>query len=113
MTNDSIRVVVCGDEGVGKSSLITTLVKDTFVPNIQKVLPPITIPKDVSQSPLDSSPSSTVIIDTSSDPLESEALDRELKRADVIWLVYAGHYSCERISLFWMPYFRSRGVNVS
>ena len=41
---DSVRIVVCGDENTGKSSLITALVKDIFVSGkIQPVLPPITI----------------------------------------------------------------------
>jgi mitochondrial Rho GTPase 1 len=30
----------------------------------------------------------------------------------VILLVYSDHYSYERVALFWMPYFRSLGVNV-
>ncbi|CCJ28388.1 unnamed protein product [Pneumocystis jirovecii] len=32
-----IRIVVVGDDHVGKSSLITSLVKETFVSNIQKI----------------------------------------------------------------------------
>lgn len=39
-----MRIVVCGDENTGKSSLITSFVKDIFVSGkIQPVLPPITI----------------------------------------------------------------------
>lgn len=41
---ESVRVVVCGDENTGKSSLIASFVKDLFVSGkIQPVLPPITI----------------------------------------------------------------------
>jgi GTPase SAR1 family protein len=41
---DTVRIVVCGDEGTGKSSLITCLVKDHFRPTkIQPTLPPLTI----------------------------------------------------------------------
>lgn len=84
--------------------------KDVFVPNIQSVLPPITIPKEFTSTP-DAS-TATVVVDTSSDPLEAQTLQQEIKRASVIWLVYSGHYTCERISLFWMPLFRSMGVNL-
>lgn len=87
------------------------MVKDVFVPNIQSVLPPITIPREFSSLP--NSPSSTIIVDTSADPMERATLQQEIKRANVIWLVYSGHYTCERITLFWMPFFRSMGVNVS
>ncbi|KAG5362254.1 Mitochondrial Rho GTPase 1 [Yarrowia sp. C11] len=112
MTNDVIRIVVCGDEGVGKSSLITSLIKDTYVPNIQKLLPPITIPKGFSSSP--DAPLSTVIVDTqfSNSPADAEHLHREIRQAHVIWLVYSDHYSCERVSIFWLPYFRNLGVNL-
>jgi mitochondrial Rho GTPase 1 len=108
--SDTIRVVVCGDDGVGKSSLITSLVKDSFVPNIQPVLPPITIPREFS--PLSDGPGSTVIVDTSALLSDRAALQKEIRRATVIWLVYSDHYTCERISLFWIPLFRSMGVNL-
>lgn len=111
MTNETIRVVVCGDEGVGKSSLITSLIKDTFVPNIQAVLPPITIPPEFSGGDGGSSPS-TVVVDTSSLPQDRPTLQKEIRRATVIWLVYSDHYTCERVSLFWLPFFRSLGVNL-
>lgn len=94
--------------GVGKSSLITALIKDTFVPNIQSVLPAITIPRDFSSSPY--SPNSTVLIDTNSQDVP--ALQKEIRKADVIWLVYSDHYTYERISLYWMNIFRSMGVNL-
>lgn len=110
MNNDTIRVVVCGDEGVGKSSLITSLVKDVFVPNIQATLPPITIPSEYSTSP--DIPYTTVLVDASSLIQDRQQLQKEIRRATVIWLVYSDHYTCERISLFWLPFFRSMGVNL-
>lgn len=108
MTKETIRVVICGDDGVGKTSLIVSLVKGQFIPNLQAVLPPVTIPRDFSSSPY--SPKNTVLIDTdNSDPL---AIQRELKNADVIWLVYSDKDSYERISLYWMITFRSLGLNI-
>jgi len=84
------------------------LIKDTFVPNIQSVLPTITIPRDFSSSPY--TPNSTVLIDTNSQDVP--ALQKEIRKADVIWLVYSDHYTYERISLYWMNIFRSMGVNL-
>ncbi|GMM28374.1 ERMES complex Ca(2+)-binding regulatory GTPase [Martiniozyma asiatica (nom. inval.)] len=99
--HNTLRIVICGDEGVGKSSLITALVKEKYVPNIQHVVPPVVIPRLDRQ---------TVLVDTSADNLSQ--LHYEIRQADSIWLVYADHYTYERISLYWIPLFRSLGVNL-
>lgn len=105
----TVRIAVCGDEGCGKSSLITSLVKDTFVSSrIQAVLPQITIPPTLSTP----DNVTTVIADTSALPAERPVLAREIRKSNVILLVYSDHYSYERVALFWLPYFRSLGVNV-
>ncbi|GAB7355322.1 hypothetical protein MBLNU459_g5854t1 [Dothideomycetes sp. NU459] len=104
-----VRLCVCGDEGTGKSSLITSLVKDVFVTTrIQPVLPPISLPPSLG------TPESvtTAIVDTSALPQERENLRKEIRKCNVILLVYSDHYSYERVALFWLPYFRSLGVNV-
>lgn len=104
-----MRICVCGDEGTGKSSLITSLVKDVFVTNkIQSVLPQITIPPSIGTP----ENVTTTIVDTSALPQERNTLRKEIRKSNVILLVYADHYSYERVALFWMPYFRSLGVNV-
>ena len=104
-----MRVCVCGDEGTGKSSLIASLVKDVFVANkIQSVLPQITIPPSIGTP----ENVTTTIIDTSARPQDRTTLRKEIRKSNVILLVYSDHYSYERVALFWMPYFRSLGVNV-
>ncbi|KAI9805923.1 MAG: ERMES complex Ca(2+)-binding regulatory GTPase gem1 [Sarcosagium campestre] len=105
----TVRICLCGDEGTGKSSLITALVKDVFVSaKIQAVLPPVTIPPSVT-TPTNVS---TTVVDTSALPQERNNLRKEIRKSNVILLVYSDHYSYERVALFWMPYFRSLGVNV-
>jgi Ras family protein T1 len=104
-----VRVCVCGDEGTGKSSLIAALVKDQFIANkIQPVLPQITIPPNLGTP----DNVTTTIVDTSARPQDRTTLRKEIRKCNVILLVYADHYSYERVALFWMPYFRSLGVNV-
>lgn len=106
---EAVRVCVCGDEGTGKSSLIASLVKDVFVTNkIQSVLPQITIPPSISAP----ENVTTTIVDTSARPQDRTTLRKEIRKSNVILLVYSDHYSYERVALFWMPYFRSLGVNV-
>ncbi|KAK1056844.1 ERMES complex Ca(2+)-binding regulatory GTPase gem1 [Friedmanniomyces endolithicus] len=105
----TVRICICGDESVGKSSLLTSLVKDTFVTGrIQSVLPTINLPPSLGTP----ENVSTTIVDTSSLPQDRDHLRKEVRKCNVILLVYADHYSYERIALFWMPYFRSLGVNV-
>ncbi|KAF4309944.1 putative mitochondrial rho gtpase protein [Botryosphaeria dothidea] len=104
----TVRICVCGDEGTGKSSLITSLVKDVFVPKIQSVLPPVTLPPTLGTP----ENVTTTIVDTSALPQDRDKLRKELRKSNVILLVYSDHYSYERVALFWMPYFRSLGVNV-
>ena len=100
---------MCGDEGTGKSSLITSLVKDVFVTaRIQPVLPQVTIPPSIGTP----ENVTTTIVDTSAVPQERANLNREIRKSNVILLVYSAHYSYERVGLFWLPHFRSLGVNV-
>ncbi|KAI5293963.1 ERMES complex Ca(2+)-binding regulatory GTPase gem1 [Ascosphaera acerosa] len=106
----AVRICVCGDESTGKSSLITSLVKGVFVRNrIQHVLPQVTIPPTVGTP---DHVATTTVVDTSALPHERAALAKELRKCNVILLVYSDHYSYERVALFWLPYFRSLGVNV-
>jgi Ras family protein T1 len=105
----TVRICVCGDEGVGKSSIITSLVKDVFVTTkIQPVLPQVTLPPTLGTP----DNVTTIIVDTSALPHERQVLQKKLRKSNVILLVYSDHYSYERVALFWMPYFRSLGVNV-
>ncbi len=105
----TVRICVCGDEGCGKSSLITSLVKDSFVSNkIQPVLPQITIPPTLGTP----ENVTTTVVDTSALPQDRPNLAREIRRSNVLLLVYSDHYSYERVALFWLPYFRSLGVNL-
>lgn len=104
-----VRVSVCGDEGVGKSSLIAGLVRDVFITGkIQPVLPQISLPPTLGTP----DNVTTIIVDTSALPQERNNLGKQLRKSNVILLVYSDHYSYERVALFWMPYFRSLGVNV-
>jgi Ras family protein T1 len=109
LTWREVRVCVCGDEGTGKSSLIASLVKDVFITNkIQPVLPQITIPPSINTP----ENVTTILVDTSARPQDRTVLRKEIRKSNVILLVYSDHYSYERVALFWMPYFRSLGVNV-
>lgn len=108
MQQREIRLVLTGDPGAGKSTLISSLIKECFMEDVQAVVPEITLPPDVSPEGV-----TTKIVDTCGTE-ERERLETELRRANVIALVYSvvDADSFERISGYWLPYIRSLGINV-
>ncbi|WVQ94781.1 mitochondrial Rho GTPase 1 [Kwoniella sp. CBS 9459] len=106
---DLVRIVLVGDDGVGKSSIITSLIKESFVSNVQHVVPEVTIPPEVTPENV-----TTSIVDTSSNPRSRPHLLSQLSRAHVICLVYSisEPSSFDRVAEYWLPLFRREGINV-
>ncbi|KAI0004590.1 mitochondrial Rho 1 [Russula compacta] len=114
-----VRILLVGDEGVGKSAIITSFIKEEFVPHVQHVIPEVTISPDTSENV------TTYIVDsggkftgrTSSTfpgPDDKRYLELEIRKAHVICVVYAidNSNSFNRIPVYWLPYFRQLGINV-
>eukprot|EP01133_Synstelium_polycarpum_P005872 gene5872-6791_t len=98
-----VKIVLIGDEGVGKTTIISSFVSDSFVENVQKVVPEATIPAEVLGHTC-----ATRIIDTCDADEQHQGrgqMNLELKRCDAIVLVY----SSQRLDSFfnirtkWMP----------
>ncbi|RSH95470.1 ERMES complex Ca(2+)-binding regulatory GTPase gem1 [Saitozyma podzolica] len=106
---DLVRIVLVGDDGVGKSSIITSLIKESFVSNVQHVVPEVTIPPEITPENV-----TTSIVDTSSNPKSRTHLLSQLSRAHVICLVYSisDPSSFDRVAEYWLPLFRREGINV-
>ncbi|KAG8888611.1 ERMES complex Ca(2+)-binding regulatory GTPase gem1, partial [Tulasnella sp. 332] len=104
-----VRILLVGDEGVGKSTIVTTLIKESYVSNVQHVVPEVTIPPEVTPENV-----TTYIVDSSPGPLDRPHLESEIRKAHVICVVYAidNPNSFNRLPTYWLPYFRSLGVNV-
>lgn len=104
-----VRIVVAGDQGTGKSSLISTASTENFRPNVAPVLPPTTLAVDLypDRVPI-------TIIDTSSRVADSDRVAEELQRADTVVLTYACDRpeTLENLSTFWLPHLRNLEVNV-
>ncbi|XP_061351853.1 mitochondrial Rho GTPase 1-like [Gastrolobium bilobum] len=104
-----VRIVVAGDHGTGKSSLIITAAADNFPVNVPPVLPPTRLPEDLypDRVPI-------TIIDTSSRPEDSVKVAEELQRADTVVLTYACDRpeTLENLSIFWLPHLRKLEVKV-
>ncbi|KAK7857118.1 mitochondrial rho gtpase 2 [Quercus suber] len=74
-----VRVVVAGDRGTGKSSLIASAASESFPENVPPVLPPTRLPADFFPDRIP-----VTLIDTSSSLENRAKLNEELKRADAV-----------------------------
>uniref|UniRef100_A0A0E0CA66 Mitochondrial Rho GTPase n=1 Tax=Oryza meridionalis TaxID=40149 RepID=A0A0E0CA66_9ORYZ len=99
----SLRVVVIGDPGTGKSSLVVSAATERFPGDVPRVLPPTRLPVDyfADRIPI-------TIVDTSSSPEQRTKLIAECQSADVVVLTYACDQpaTLERLSSFWFPELR-------
>ncbi|KAK6911535.1 Mitochondrial Rho GTPase 1/3, EF hand associated, type-1 [Dillenia turbinata] len=105
----NVRIVVAGDRGTGKSSLIVTAAAETFPTNVPPILPPTKLPNDYypDRVPI-------TIIDTSSRLEDRGTLAEELRRADAVVLTYGCDQpaTLDRLSTFWLPELRRLEVKV-
>ncbi|KAJ7977981.1 Mitochondrial Rho GTPase [Quillaja saponaria] len=106
---NGVRIVVAGDKGTGKSTLIITATSETFPTKAPPLLPPTRLPEDFfpDRVPI-------TIIDTSSRNEDSVKVAEELKRSDAVVLTYAcgRHETLDRLRTFWLPYLRQLEVKV-
>ncbi|XP_076911550.1 mitochondrial Rho GTPase 1-like [Bidens hawaiensis] len=108
-SRSGVRIVVAGDGGTGKSSLIITAATESFPTKLPPVLPPTRLPDDIFPDRVP-----VTIIDTSSSLEERGKLEDELKRADAVVLTYACDQpsTLDRLSTFWLPELRRLEVKV-
>ncbi|KAF9778643.1 P-loop containing nucleoside triphosphate hydrolase protein [Thelephora terrestris] len=104
-----VRILLVGDEGVGKSTIVTSLIKESFVSQVQHIVPEVTIPPEVTPENV-----TTYIVDSGCDLDDKQHLESEIRKAHVICVVYSieNADSFDRIPTYWLPYFRQLGVNV-
>ncbi|KAJ8914574.1 hypothetical protein NQ315_010038 [Exocentrus adspersus] len=99
----TVRILLVGDSGVGKTSLILSLVSEEFPENVPSKAEEITIPADVTPEQVP-----TNIVDFSSAEQNEAELNEQIKRASVVCIVYAvdDDDSIDRITSYWMPLIR-------
>ncbi|TFY74601.1 hypothetical protein EWM64_g9410 [Hericium alpestre] len=104
-----VRILLVGDEGVGKSTIVMSLIKESYVAQVQHVVPEVTIPPEVTPENV-----TTYIVDSGATPQDKQHLEIEIRKAHVICVVYSidNPHSFDRIPTYWLPYFRQLGVNV-
>ncbi|WOL03779.1 mitochondrial Rho GTPase 1-like [Canna indica] len=105
----NVKVVVMGEAGTGKSSLIYSVANESFPENVHHVMPPTRLPAEYypDRVPL-------TIIDTSSRPENKAKLIADCKSADAIVLTYACDRpaTLDRLRTYWLPELRRLEVKV-
>ncbi|XP_018319095.1 mitochondrial Rho GTPase isoform X2 [Agrilus planipennis] len=106
----NVRILLVGDRGVGKTSLILSLVSEEFPEDVPPKAEEITIPADVTPEQVP-----TNIVDYSSVEQSDEQLNEQIKKASVICVVYSvdDDDTIDRISSFWMPLIRQNHPDTS
>ncbi|KAH0908595.1 hypothetical protein HID58_031916, partial [Brassica napus] len=102
----SVRIVVIGDKGTGKSSLIAAAATNSFPANVPPVLPDTKLPLQFFPDGIP-----VTIVDTSSRGMVAE----ELKHADAVVLTHASDdrpETLQRLSTYWLPELRRLEVKV-
>lgn len=92
-----IRILVLGDQGVGKTSIISTIMSEAFPKNPPKKIPPVCIPPDMFVQYKDIT---TLLLDSSED-----VNDEEIHKASVILLIYdvTIQETKHRLDHYWLP----------
>eukprot|EP00729_Bicosta_minor_P001200 gene1200-992_t len=107
--DEEIRVLLVGDRNVGKTSLVTSLLRDGKSTFAGDQLPPfhdcVTIPSTAMETP---GIPTTHIIDTSLRTQAPEEVMSEIAKASVICIVYAVNEpkSFARLGDYWLPMIR-------
>lgn len=101
----NVRILLVGDAGVGKTSLILSLVSEEYPEEVPPRAEEITIPANVTPEQVPTS-----IVDFSSVEQSEEALGVEINKAHVVCIVYAVNDddSLDRITSHWLPLVRAK-----
>ncbi|XP_015037382.1 mitochondrial Rho GTPase isoform X2 [Drosophila pseudoobscura] len=104
-TRKNVRILLVGDAGVGKTSLILSLVSEEYPEEVPPRAEEITIPANVTPEQVPTS-----IVDFSSVEQTEETLGLEINKAHVVCIVYSvdDDDSLDRITSHWLPLIRSK-----
>ncbi|XP_076671104.1 mitochondrial Rho GTPase isoform X3 [Andrena cerasifolii] len=104
----SVRILLIGDRGVGKTSLILSLVSEEYAEDVPFKAEEITIPADVTPEQVP-----THIVDYSAAEQTEDQLADEIQKAHVICVVYSvvDEDTLDRAATYWLPLIRRCASN--
>jgi len=102
-----VRILLLGDVGVGKTSLILSLVSESFPAEVPPRAEEITVPADLTPEKVP-----TCIVDSSAVEQSDATLEMEVRRADAVAVVYAvdDEDTLDSLTDHWLPFVR-RAIN--
>ncbi|XP_035224430.1 mitochondrial Rho GTPase 1-like isoform X5 [Stegodyphus dumicola] len=100
-----VRILLVGEPGVGKTSLILSLVSEEFPEEVPPRAEEITIPADVTPEKVP-----TNIVDYSAQEQGEDSLITEIHKANVICIVYAvdDDETIDKITSYWLPFIQEQ-----
>lgn len=100
-----VRILVLGDEKVGKTSLISTFVSQHFSERVPSIMHPVQIPAEENQDEV-----STLIMDSSSQANDQSQVIEQIYQAHAILLLYdiSRPETFHRLRSFWLPFIESK-----
>ncbi|KAF8787884.1 Mitochondrial Rho GTPase 1-A like protein [Argiope bruennichi] len=100
-----VRILLLGEPGVGKTSLILSLVSEEFPEEVPPRAEEITIPADVTPEKVP-----TNIVDYSAQEQGEDSLITEIHKANVICVVYAvdDDETIDKITSYWLPFIQEQ-----
>ncbi|KAK6025188.1 GTP-binding domain protein [Ostertagia ostertagi] len=98
-----VRILLVGEPGVGKTSLVMSLLEDEWVENVPAKLDRVLIPADVTPENV-----TTSIVDCSLGNEGEAYITSELKQANVVCIVYtvSDDNTIKRVTDKWLPLLR-------
>ncbi|XP_020292186.1 mitochondrial Rho GTPase isoform X4 [Pseudomyrmex gracilis] len=99
----NVRILLIGERGVGKTSLILSLVSEEYAEEVPNKAEEITIPADVTPEQVP-----THIVDYSAVEQTDDQLTEEIQKAHVICVVYSvdDEDTLDRAASYWLPLIR-------
>ena len=101
----NIRALLIGDEKVGKTTLVKTLISDKYPTSVPLVVPPAVIPAEINNNV------ELTIVDSyyRRDSENDRELINELVKWDTVLIVFDASRtdSTERLRNFWLPFVQS------
>lgn len=99
----NVRILLIGERGVGKTSLILSLVSEEYAEEVPSKAEEITIPADVTPEQVP-----THIVDYSAVEQTDDQLAEEIQKAHVICVVYSvdDEDTLDRAANYWLPLIR-------
>ncbi|XP_025074964.1 mitochondrial Rho GTPase, partial [Pogonomyrmex barbatus] len=104
----NVRILLIGERGVGKTSLILSLVSEEYAEEVPSKAEEITIPADVTPEQVP-----THIVDYSAVEQTDDQLAEEIQKAHVICVVYSvdDEDTLDRAASYWLPLIRRCSPN--